>query len=238
MRRGQLIAAHYWIWPLLESAERLESLILRVHLSLVGFGIEPFSHPTLQSLDLQVEDLEGLEPLLDWVSLPSLRHLAICTHNTGEHGLRGLLNSFLLHLLEAGAQVQHLQVRGSPFYRKAQKFSWVIDNLPFLPHLRRLEMHPPGDITLMLEALSEPIPHASLGSPLPSSYLIPALDSVFLDGVTFEDGALRNFIDCRRSKGKASGAGSGSVQSLETVTVNGVEVLSRVLREAEDDMMY
>ena len=235
-RRGGSTAAHYWIWPLLESAKCLESLILRVHSSIVGIGIEPFSHSTLQSLNIQVEDLEGLEPLLDWVSLPSLRHLTICTHNIGEAGLRGPFNSFLRHLLGAGAQVQHLQVEGSPIYRRAQKFGWVIDNLPFLPHIRRLEMHEPGDVTLMLEALSEPIPHASFGSPLPSSYLIPALESVVLDGVTFEEGVLRKFINCRRPEGKATDA--GSVQSLKAVTVNEVEVLRQVLREAEEDMMY
>lgn len=238
MRRGQPIAAHQWILPLLESAECLESLILRTHSSTLDSGTELFSHPTLQSLDIQVEDLEGLEPLFEWVLFPSLRHLAICTHNTGEAGLRGPLNHFLRHLLGAGAQVQHLQVRGSPFYRKVQNFGWVIDNLPFLPHLRQLEMHEPGDVTLMLEALSEPIPHASIGSPLPSSYLIPALESVFLDGVAFKDEALRKFIDCRRPEGKAFEPGSGSVQSLRTVTVNGNLVLRRALREAEEDMMY
>lgn len=97
-------------------------------------------------------------------------------------------------------------------------------------------MHEPGDVTLMLEALSEPIPHASFGSPLPSSYLIPALESVVLDGVTFEEGVLRKFINCRRPEGKATDA--GSVQSLKAVTVNEVEVLRQVLREAEEDMMY
>lgn len=235
-RRGEPIAAHYWIWPLLDAAKCLESLILRVNSSIVGFGVEPFSHSTLQSLDLQAEDLEGLEPLMDWVSLPSLRHLAICTHNIGEAGLRGPFNSFLRHLLGAGAQVQHLRVEGSHIYRRTQKFGWVIDNLPFLPHLRRLEMREPGDVTLMLEALSEPIPHASFGSPLPSSYLIPALESAALDGVTFEEGVLRNFIDCRKPEGKATDA--GSVQSLKAVTVNGVEVLRQVLREPEEDMIY
>ena len=235
-QRGGSTAAHYWIWPLLESSKCLESLILRVHSSIVGIDIEPFSHSTLQSLNIQVEDLEGLEPLLDWVSLPSLRHLTICTHNIGEAGLRGPFNSFLRHLLGAGAQVQHLQVEGSPIYRRAQKFGWVIDNLPFLPHLRRLEIHEPGDVTLMLEALSEPIPHASFGSPLPSSYLIPALESVVLDGVTFEEGVLRKFINCRRPEGKATDA--GSVQSLKAMTINGMEVLGQVLREAEEDMMY
>ena len=238
MRRGQPIAAHYWILPLLESAECLESLILRVHSSTLGSGIEFFRHPTLRSLDIQVEDLEGLGPLLEWVSFPSLRHLAICTHNTGESGLRGPLNALLRHLLVAGAQVQHLQVRGSPFYRKVQNFGWVIDNLPFLPHLKRLEMHKPGDVTLMLEALSEPIPHASIGSPLPSSYLIPALESVFLDGVTFDDEVLRKFIDCRKPEGRATDPESGSVKSLETVAVDGTMVLRRVLREAEEDMMH
>ena len=233
--RGEPTVAHDWIWPLLGAAECLESFTLRVHSSMIGFGIEPFSHSTLQSLDLQVEDLEGLEPLLDWVSLPSLRHLAICTLNTGEAGLRGPLHSFLRHLLEAGAQVQHLQVKGSPIYRKAQKFGWVIDNLPFLPHLTRLEMHEPGDVTLMLEVLSEPIPHTSIGSPLPSSYLISALRSVVLNGVTFEDGVLRKFIDCRRSRQATSDA--GSVQNLEAVTVNGMEVLRQVVREADEDMM-
>lgn len=230
------MAAHYWIWQLLKSATCLESFILRVHSSIVGFALEPFSHSTLQSLDLQVEDLEGLEPLIDWVSLPSLRHLAICTHNIGEAGLRGPFSSFLRHQLEVGAQVQHLQVEGSPIYRKAQKFGWVIDSLPFLPHLRRLEVQEPGDVTLMLKTLSEPIPHAPLGSPLPSSYLIPALESVVLDGVTFEDGVLRRFIDCRRPAGKATDA--CPVQSLEAMTVNGMEVLGQVLRESEEDMMY
>jgi hypothetical protein len=235
-RRGEPIAAHYWIWPLLDSAKCLESLILRVHSSIVGFGIEPFSHSTLQSLDLQAEDLEGLEPLMDCVSLPSLRHLALRTHNIGEAGLRGPFNSFLRHLLEAGAQVQYLQVEGSYIYRKTQKFGWVIDNLPFLPHLRRLEMHEPGDVTVMLEALSEPIPYASFGSPLPSSYLIPALELVVLRGVTFEEGVLRKFVDCRKPEGKATEA--GSVQSLKAVTVNGVDVLRQVLKQTEEDMMY
>jgi hypothetical protein len=234
LREGQTSTAHNWIWPLLESAA-LESFILRVSHSNVGFDIEPFSHSTLRSLDLQVEDLEGLELPFQWISLPSLRHLAICTHNAGEFGLRSPFNVFLRRLLEAGAQVQHLQVRGSPTYRKDQKFGWVIDNLPCLPHLRRLEMHEPGDVTLILEALSGPIPHASFGSPLLSSYLIPALESVVLDGVTFEDAALREFTDCRRREGKASGA--GFVQSLEAVTVNGVEVLNPVVREVGEDMM-
>ena len=236
IRRGEPTTAHYWIWPLLESARCLESLLLRVHSSIVGFGIEPFRHSALRSLDLQVEDLEGLEPLLDWVSLPSLRDLTIRTHNIGEVGLRGPFNSFLRHLLGAGAQVQHLHVEGSLIYRRAQKFAWVIDNLPFLPHLRRLEMHEPGDVTLMLEALSEPIPHASFGSPLPSSYLIPALEWVALDGVTFEEGVLRKFINCRRPEGKATDA--GAVQGLKAVIVNGAEVSRQVLREAEEDMMY